>query len=185
MLARTDGKSPAQFLDPRVERAGARGRNRTAPGAGAGALAVALIASVHAWEALDSRGMPTIGCVVRLADGSEGGNRAVRGLHRYARGARAAGRRRALRRQGRAGVVASLIGEIAPALGGLDAGDQAAVDGTMRELDGTANLARLGANAVLAASVACALAHARSKGCRSGRRSVPTGRPCCLCRWST
>ncbi len=125
---------------------------------------MALIERVHAWEALDSRGTPTVGCVVRLADGSEGEatvpSGASTGTHeaheRRDGGERYGGK-------GVAGAVGSLIGEIAPALGGLDAGDQAAIDGTMRELDGTANLARLGANTVLAASVACALAHARSQ----------------------
>ncbi len=126
---------------------------------------MALIEAVHAWEALDSRGTPTVGCVVRLADGSEGEatvpSGASTGTHeaheRRDGGDRYGGK-------GVMGAVGSLTGEIAHALGGLDAGDQAAVDETMRELDGTANLARLGANAVLAASVACALAHARSQG---------------------
>ena len=124
-----------------------------------------LIERIHAWEALDSRGNPTIGCAVGLADGSEGEatvpSGASTGTHEaYERrdgGERYGGR-------GVAGAVGSLLTEIAPALSGLDAGDQGLVDRTMRELDGTTNLARLGANAVLAASVACALAHARSQG---------------------
>ena len=44
----------------------------------------------------------------------------------------------------------------------LDAADQGGIDGALRALDGTPDLGRLGANAVLAASVACALAAARS-----------------------
>src|SRR5207302_10766327 len=47
---------------------------------------------------------------------------------------------------------------IAPALGGLDASDQRVIDGTMIELDGTPNKGQLGANAILAVSMACARA---------------------------
>ena len=138
---------------------------------------MALIERVHAWEALDSRGTPTVGCVVRLADGSEGEatvpSGASTGTHeaheRRDGGERYGGK-------GVAGAVGSLGGEIAPALIGLDAGDQATVDGTMRALDGTANLERLGANAVLAASVACALAQARSQGLPLWQALCP-GRP--------
>ena len=123
MLARTDGKSPAQFLDPpsreRAREVGIALLRRP----GAGALAVALIEGVHAWEALDSRGTPTVGCVVRLADGSEGEatvpSGASTGTHeaheRRDGGERYGGK-------GVAGAVGSLRGEIAPALVGLDAG---------------------------------------------------------------
>ncbi len=125
---------------------------------------MALIERLHAWEALDSRGTPTVACVVRLADGSEGQatvpSGASTGTHE------AHERRDGGERYGGKGVaraVASLVAEFAPALAGLDAADQALVDATMRDLDGTPNLARLGANAVLAVSVACALADARSR----------------------
>lgn len=56
--------------------------------------------------------------------------------------------------------VAHLHGEIADALRGMDATDQRQLDQTLRQLDGTPNLQRLGANAVLAASLACARAAA-------------------------
>ena len=135
---------------------------------------MALIEGLHAWEALDSRGSPTVGCVVRLADGSEGEatvpSGASTGTHeaheRRDGGGRYGGK-------GVAGAVASLVAEVAPALAGLDAADQALVDSTMRDLDGTPNLARLGANAVLAASVACALAGARSQGLPLWRALCP------------
>ena len=125
---------------------------------------MALIEGLHAWEALDSRGTPTVACVVRLVGGSEGRatvpSGASTGSHeaheRRDGGERYAGK-------GVAGAVTSLITEIGPALTGLDAGDQALVDATMRELDGTPSLSTLGANAVLAASVACALAEARAR----------------------
>ena len=119
---------------------------------------------MDAWEALDSRGTPTVACAVLLADGSEGQaavpSGASTGSHeaheRRDGGERYGGK-------GVAGAVASLIAEIDPALTGLEAGDLARVDATMRELDGTPSLSRLGANAVLAASVACALAEAQSR----------------------
>ncbi len=125
---------------------------------------MALIAGLHAWEALDSRGTPTVGCVVRLEDGSEGVATVPSGASTGAHEAHE--RRDGGERYGGKGVtgaVGSLLTEIASALAGVDAGDQALVDGTMRELDGTPNLGRLGANAVLSASVASALADARSQ----------------------
>jgi enolase len=126
---------------------------------------VALIAGMRAWEALDSRGTPTVGCVVKLADGSEGAATAPSGAstgrheaHEWRDGGERYGGK------GVAGAVAAVVGEVAPALRGLDAADQALVDSTLRELDGTPSLARLGANTILSASVACALAAARSQG---------------------
>ena len=56
--------------------------------------------------------------------------------------------------------VAAVNSEIAALLRGRDAADQAVIDAALRDLDGTPSLARLGANAVLAASIACALAAA-------------------------
>ena len=58
--------------------------------------------------------------------------------------------------------VAAVNGEIATLLRGRDAADQAVIDAALRDLDGTPALARLGANAVLAASVACACAAAEA-----------------------
>lgn len=126
---------------------------------------MALIAGVHAWEALDSRGTPTVGCAVRLEDGSEGEatvpSGASTGSHevheRRDGGERSGGK-------GVRDVVAALRTEVSAELEGRDALDQEAVDAALRTLDGTANLSRLGANAVLAASVATALAAARSRG---------------------
>ncbi len=126
---------------------------------------MALIAGVHAWEALDSRGTPTVGCEVRLDDGSEGEatvpSGASTGSHE------AYERRDGGERYGGKGVrdaVAALGTEIRAELVGRDALDQDATDDALRALDGTPNLSRLGANAVLAASVACAIAAARSRG---------------------
>ena len=124
-----------------------------------------MIESVLAWEALDSRGTPTVGCAVRLEGGAEGEaivpSGASTGTHeaheRRDGGERYGGK-------GVRGAVRALRDEIGPLLLGRDPADQQAIDTALRELDGTPDLHRLGANAVLAASVACALAAARAQG---------------------
>ena len=165
MLARTDGKSPAQFLDPPVTGACARGRDHAPPAARGRPLAVALITGLHAWEALDSRGTPTVGCAVTLEGGSEGEATVPSGASTGSHEAHE--RRDGGERYGGKGVrdaVSALRGEIRAELVGRDATDQDAIDAALRALDGTPDLSRLGANAVLAASVACAVAAARSEG---------------------
>jgi enolase len=127
-------------------------------------VAVDLIERVHAWEALDSRGTPTVACSVRLESGAEGDaivpSGASTGTHeaheRRDGGERYAGK-------GVRDAVTAFSTEIGPELVGRDGRHQGGVDAALRVLDGTPNLARLGANAVLAASVACALAAARSR----------------------
>jgi enolase len=123
------------------------------------------IIAVTAFEALDSRGRPTVACRVDLARGARGRaivpSGASTGSHE-ARELRDGGER-----YGGSGVRAAVIhveGALADAVVGLDALDQAAVDGALRAADGTADLARLGANAVLAVSVASARAAAASVG---------------------
>ncbi len=121
-----------------------------------------LISDVHAWEALDSRGTPTVGCAVRLEDGSEGEATVPSGASTGSHEAHE--RRDGGTRYGGKGVrsaVAAVRTEIARELIGRDALDQAALDAALRGLDGTPDLSRLGANAVLAASVASAIAAAR------------------------
>ena len=121
------------------------------------------IEQVLAYEALDSRGTPTVACVVTLAGGAQGcaivPAGASTGRHE------AHERRDGGERYGGRGVLAAVEavnGEIAPSLRGSDAADQTAIDAGLRALDGTPSLERLGANAVLAASVACALAAAEA-----------------------
>lgn len=123
------------------------------------------ITALLAWEALDSRGKPTVGCEVRLDGGATGRatvpSGASTGRHE-ARELRDGGER-----HGGNGVlraVANVTGEIATAVRGLDATDQATVDRTLRDADGTADLGRLGANAVLSVSVATAVAGAAARG---------------------
>jgi enolase len=120
------------------------------------------IERVLAFEALDSRGTPTVACIVTLAGGAQAcatiPSGASTGRHE-AHELRDAGER--YRGRGVRAAVAAVNGEIAAALRGRDAADQAVIDAALRDLDGTPSLARLGANAVLAASVACARAAAQ------------------------
>jgi enolase len=122
------------------------------------------IEAVDGWQVLDSRGDPTVAARVRLHGGSEGVAAvpagASTGTHEAAEvrdgGAAWGGK-------GVATAVAAVRGEIAQALRGLDVADLDRLDMTLRELDGTSRLSRLGANAVLAVSVAAALALAALK----------------------
>jgi hypothetical protein len=123
------------------------------------------IAGLFAWEALDSRGKPTVGCEVRLEGGSAGQATVPSGASTGRHEAREL--RDGEARYGGSGVrtaVANVNGEIAAAVRGLDAADQPTLDDVLRRLDGTADLSRLGANAVLAVSVAAAVAGARGRG---------------------
>lgn len=122
------------------------------------------IESIHAREILDSRGNPTVqvdtvlengagGCAAVPSGASTGALEALElrdGDHgRYlGKGVRQA--------------VSHVNGEIASSLRGADARDQAAIDHAMLELDGTENKSRLGANAILGVSLACA--HAAAAG---------------------
>lgn len=121
----------------------------------------ALIDSVLAWEALDSRGHPTIGCVVRCRGGAEGEAFVPAGA---SAGSHEAHERRdgGVRYGGRgvSAAVAAINGEILDALRGSDVTDQTALDAVLRTLDGTGRLSRLGANAILAVSLACCRAAA-------------------------
>jgi enolase len=124
------------------------------------------IADIRALEVLDSRGNPTVSATVTLRDGSRGSACAPSGA--------STGSREALElrdgdpvRYGGKGVrkaVAAVNGEIRDLLLGRDAAQQRALDEAMIELDGTDNKARLGANAILAVSLASARAAAVSRG---------------------
>jgi enolase len=121
------------------------------------------IASVSGWEALDSRGTPTVAAEIVLQSGARG--RAVSpsgkstGRHE-AHELRDGGDRYA--GLGTRHAVANVNGELADLVRGLDAADQRALDQAMRQADGTDNLTRLGANAVLAISIAAAIAAANA-----------------------
>ncbi len=116
-------------------------------------------------EILDSRGNPTVEAQVLLEDGTVGLAAAPSGAStgKY----EAHERRDGGERYAGKGVLAAagaVSGEIGEALRGMDALDQPGIDRALRDLDGTDNLSRLGANAVLAASVAAARAAAAHLG---------------------
>jgi enolase len=122
------------------------------------------IRSIHARRVWDSRGRPTVEAELTLADGSVGRAIVPAGASK--------GRREAHElRDGAAGghggldvlhAVGHVDGEIARALVGASARDQAALDRRLIALDGTSNKSRLGANATLAVSMAAAHAAAAS-----------------------
>jgi enolase len=120
---------------------------------------------IHAREVLDSRGRPTVEAEVFAASGHVG--RAI-----VPSGA-STGRYEAVElrdggdRYGGLGVrkaVANVCDVLAPALVGMDVADQPGIDRTMIALDGTPDKSRLGANAILAVSLACAHAAAAGRG---------------------
>ena len=124
------------------------------------------IADVVAREILDSRGNPTVEVEVTLDSGASGRaavpSGASTGAHeavelRDGDGARFGGK-------GVSQAVANVEGEIFDAIGGMDASDQVALDDILIDLDGTPNKGRLGANAILGVSLACARAAAAEYG---------------------
>ena len=125
----------------------------------------AKITKVHARQVLDSRGNPTVEADVYARDG-------VHGRAAVPSGA-STGEHEALELRdgdkskylgkGVLKAVGNVNGEIAKAVAGLDAGDQRALDKRMIELDGTPTKSRLGANAILAVSMAAARAAAAAQ----------------------
>jgi len=123
------------------------------------------IARIHARQIIDSRGNPTVEADVVLTDGtlgraavpsgaSTGSNEAVE----LRDGGAEFGGKAVMK------AVENVNGIIAQALVGMDASDQQAIDDKLNELDGTPNKSKLGANAILAVSLAVAKAAAQSKG---------------------
>jgi enolase len=123
------------------------------------------IADIRAREIIDSRGNPTVEADVELEGGVIGRAAVPSGASTGRREAvelRDGDARRYLGR-GVLRAVGHVNGEIRAALKGADAADQAAIDARLRALDGTDNKSRLGANAVLAVSLATAHAAAREQ----------------------
>jgi enolase len=123
------------------------------------------IVHVHGRQVLDSRGNPTVEVEIGLDSGAFG-------LAAVPSGA-STGEHEAVELRdggdewlgkGVSRAVAHVDGEIAEAILGFDAGDQRAIDRTLIELDGTPTKARLGANAILGASLAVAKAAAADAG---------------------
>jgi len=123
------------------------------------------IADVHARQIFDSRGNPTVEVDVRLESGALGRaalpSGASTGAHEAVElrdGGEAYGGKGVRR------AVANVDGEIAAAVRGRDAADQAGLDRLLVDLDGTPNKGRLGANALLGVSLAAAKAAAAEAG---------------------
>ena len=126
---------------------------------------MSIIAAVGAREILDSRGNPTVEVEVLLEDGAFGRAAVPSGASTGAFEAvelRDGGKRDL--GKGVQKAVSGVVDTISGAIIGLDADDQRLVDQTMLDLDGTANKAKLGANAILGASLATAKAAAESAG---------------------
>ncbi len=126
---------------------------------------MSLIDAVHARQILDSRGNPTVEVEVHLESGAMGRaavpSGASTGVHEAVElrdGGQAFGGKGVTR------AVENVIHEIFPRLEGMDVEDQHAIDAALIELDGTPNKGRLGANAILGASLACARAGADDLG---------------------
>jgi len=124
------------------------------------------IRDVHAREILDSRGNPTVEADVVLADGARGRAAVPSGASTGSREAVELRDGDADRYLGKGvrNAVANTNGTIRAALIGHAVADQAALDARLIELDGTPNKGRLGANAILAVSLAAAHAQAASAG---------------------
>jgi enolase len=123
------------------------------------------IENVHARQILDSRGNPTVEVEVALRSGATGRAAVPSGASTgefEATELRDGGDR--WLGKGVTQAVANVNGELAEAVRGRDATDQASLDRTMIELDGTPNKSRLGANAVLGVSLAAAHAAAAEEG---------------------
>ena len=122
------------------------------------------ISHVAAREVLDSRGNPTVEVDVTLASGATGRaivpSGASTGAHE-ATELRDGGTR--FKGKGVLNAVANVNGEISTALVGSDASNQSAIDNALCALDGTPNKSRLGANAILGASLATAHASASER----------------------
>jgi enolase len=127
---------------------------------------MAKIVEVRAREILDSRGNPTVEADVLLEGGYSGRAAVPSGASTGSREAvelRDGDRSRYLGKGVRK-AVANVNGEIRKAVEGMDAADQQALDRSLIELDGTENKRRLGANAILAVSLAAAKAAAAASG---------------------
>ena len=124
------------------------------------------ITELRAREVLDSRGNPTVEAEVSLAGGISARAMVPSGASTGAHEAveRRDGDARRFNGRGVLGAVDAVAGEIRTALLGRDVSDQPGIDGMLVELDGTLNKARLGANATLSVSLACAHAAAAAQG---------------------
>jgi len=124
------------------------------------------IAAVHGRQILDSRGNPTVEVEVEVGSGEVGRAAVPSGAStgRFEAVELRDGDPNVYLGKGVGQAVRNVREEIGPALVGLDAAEQSAVDSTLVSLDGTKNKSRLGANAILGASLATARAAAADAG---------------------
>ena len=125
---------------------------------------MAKVIQVTGFEILDSRGNPTVAAEVVLDDGARGYGAAPSGASTGSREALELrdGDPKRYFGKGVRRAVGNINDELSRALSGRDADDQAAIDRRMIDLDGTPSKSRLGANAILAVSIALAKAAAES-----------------------
>jgi len=123
------------------------------------------ITDIQARELVDSRGNPTVEAIVTLVDGNKGSAIVPSGASTGAREAIELrdGDKSRYMGKGVLKAVSHVNNEIADCIKGMDVNDQNAIDQAMLDLDGTHNKSRLGANALLAASLASAHAAANAK----------------------
>ena len=123
---------------------------------------MSIIQSIHGRQILDSRGNPTVEVEVELMDGSIGRAAVPSGASTGAHEAWELrdGDKSVFLGKGVLKAVENINGEIGDSLIGMDAVNQREIDSIMRELDGTPNKSRLGANALLGVSLATAKAAA-------------------------
>ena len=124
------------------------------------------IVSISAFEAIDSRGLPTVSATVTLKGGVSGSSLVPSGAstgEHEALELRDSSSKRHLGK-GTLGAIKNINDIIAPALLGRDITELSSIDNCMIELDGTENKSKLGANAILAVSLASAHAGANLKG---------------------
>lgn len=124
------------------------------------------IERIHAREVFDSRGKPTVEVEVSCDTARPGRAIVPSGAStgRFEAVELRDGDTTRLEGMGVQTAVSNVNGEIASALHGRDASDQQAIDHILCELDGTENKSRLGANAILGTSLACAYAAAEARG---------------------
>ena len=133
------------------------------------------IISVKAIQVLDSRGNPTVEAEVTLKDGATGLASVPSGASTGSREAVELrdGDKDIYLGKGVSAAVKNINSEIQSALKNQDIYDQSKIDQIMIDLDGTENKSRLGANAILAVSLACIKAAAASKGIRLFKHLSP------------
>jgi len=119
---------------------------------------VSRVVSADLGAIIDSRGQPTVEATLVLESGARGRagapSGASTGIHEV----------RAFPEGGAAAALRAFPGSVAPRLVGVDATDQAAIDGVLHAVDTTPDFSRIGGNTATAVSVAAALAHASEAG---------------------